>query len=195
VTNADSKVIREAPNGETMTRNFATLTFAGGFECRCDGERLEARVADGPWAWVVLPKQDDASDVYGETMTRPEWLTPVVWMDRDELRRLYPEQPMTRPIDETWSTNDGDVLTGPAEGCERLSYIRHASWGPGDVEARARLAAQAPAMARLLLEMEWGGSCDCPSCHRCQYDDKPEDTHAPDCELVAVLRSAGVYSE
>ncbi len=63
---------------------------------------------------------------------------------------------------------------------------------------RARLAAQAPAMARLLLELEWPTCADYGGyCRICQNDRpypaaKPGDGHAPDCALVAVLRAAGV---
>ena len=57
-----------------------------------------------------------------------------------------------------------------------------------EVCTRVKLAAAAPEMARLLLDLEWmgePGGYRCPSCadyHR----------HRPNCRLVAVLRKAGV---
>jgi len=50
-------------------------------------------------------------------------------------------------------------------------------------EADGKLAAQAPAMARLLLEAT-GYDGDCCICRLI-------GRHTPDCELAAVLRAAG----
>ena len=53
------------------------------------------------------------------------------------------------------------------------------------------VAAQAPAMARLLLAMQWadGERVACPSCGAWE-----RDGHTADCELAAVLRAAGVMA-
>ena len=101
-----------------------------------------------------------------------------------------------KPHEETWEWDEGagsvrlatdrlDVLPGGAHGA--------CDWDP----ARARLAAQAPAMARLLCTMsnkDGDGACVC--CHEVSCDDPSCNdfpaSHAPDCELVAVLRAAGV---
>jgi len=74
--------------------------------------------------------------------------------------------------------------------------------------ARAKLIAAAPAMARLLLKLEWVDTSDgeyrerCPACQCCTK--LPPDgrvgipfrvhpgEHSEDCELVAVLKAAGV---
>ena len=69
--------------------------------------------------------------------------------------------------------------------------------------ARAQLAAQAPAMARMLLGIHQRGvtvACTqhnetvCPFCeaHFSEEYHLPLPTHAPDCALVAVLSAAGV---
>lgn len=70
----------------------------------------------------------------------------------------------------------------------------------------AELAAAAPDMARLLLDLEWSGceqqpydSCipACPACGVPKYDDLGDERevrpkHAEGCRLIAVLRQAGV---
>jgi hypothetical protein len=67
--------------------------------------------------------------------------------------------------------------------------------------ARAKLAAAAPEMARLLLELqnvsypaETYNIDGCPVC-RGRVDDGQHVHHEPDCRLVAVLRKAGVLEE
>ena len=69
---------------------------------------------------------------------------------------------------------------------------------PGVDEARAKLAAVAPEMARLLLELEnvvypaeTGNIDGCPIC-RGWVDRSDEVRHEDDCRWVAVLRKAGV---
>jgi hypothetical protein len=69
---------------------------------------------------------------------------------------------------------------------------------------RARLAAQAPKMARLLKSMEWSGSSSyngsrwpaCPVCLNWRDDlsvrDDAKMKHRPDCALAVSLRDAGV---
>lgn len=98
-----------------------------------------------------------------------------------------------KPHEETWDPDDV------------VNMAAHVAYSP----ERRRLAAQAPAMARLLLKLQWsgsapGGDTECPSCHAdafvpvfsegthgrlVRHDD---GTHAADCELAAVLRAAGV---
>lgn len=67
---------------------------------------------------------------------------------------------------------------------------------------RGQLAAAAPAMARLLLSLEWAGDRGidlCPACGNGKswlaFDDQdgePKGGHAPDCRWLAVMRAAGV---
>jgi hypothetical protein len=62
------------------------------------------------------------------------------------------------------------------------------TWGD-DSNDRAKLAAAAPDMARLLIEIEWQGDevrYRCPSCGG------GTPGHESDCALDAVLRKAGV---
>lgn len=53
-----------------------------------------------------------------------------------------------------------------------------------------------PAMARLLLSLEWAGDeCRyrCPACGKSgRLDREPSGGHAPDCRWLAVMRAAGV---
>ncbi len=44
---------------EKKPRDHAFIKLPG-FECRCDGERLEARVEGGPWHWVAMPPPEGA---------------------------------------------------------------------------------------------------------------------------------------
>lgn len=104
---------------------------------------------------------------------------------------------MTKPWEETWAPGNGVLHTGTT----RIAVFEPVDRAEVSVEqkARARLAAQAPAMARLLMALEWGGSGfrdegnvrrywrACPTCfaHR-------GTPHTADCVLVAVLRAAGV---
>lgn len=81
---------------------------------------------------------------------------------------------------------------------ETYAMTRFREEGEALMSARARLAAAAPAMARLLLELEWSarvaGFPACPSCEGVEPEvGSPwDDGHAVDCHLVAVLRLAGV---
>ncbi len=111
---------------------------------------------------------------------------------------------MTKPHEETWSVDwdehggydcmssahslrvDGHPFTTMAVfNCQ--SQPRHHE----DVTqgARAQLAEQAPAMARLLLSLmpkvEPGADAHCGVCF-------VSDEHAVDCTLITVLRAAGV---
>lgn len=65
---------------------------------------------------------------------------------------------------------------------------------PAVADARGRLAAAAPEMARLLLKLEIvgdGGPGFCPACGVW----RPDYPHKDDCEWVAVLRKAGVIAD
>lgn len=115
-----------------------------------------------------------------------------------------------RPWEETWSVRDDTAG----------EHDVHVEWGPdshgrilaeerpdyGDSLGRARLAAAAPEMARLLLEKEWsGGDVNyatgsgrmwLPKCLVCggvkAHPQAGSSGHRKDCRLVAVLRKAGV---
>jgi hypothetical protein len=94
-----------------------------------------------------------------------------------------------KPHDETWR----------AEGTVLWDGDRVIADGPWS-DDEARLAAQAPAMARLWLEFQWSGrdgaQAVCPIC--CAYAPDPEPTmfptgeHSDSCALARVLREAGV---
>ncbi len=64
--------------------------------------------------------------------------------------------------------------------------------------ARAKLAAAAPEMARMLALLEWCGPWsaeDGPTCSRCRasrYYDGGAGEHRSDCAWVALMRKAGV---
>jgi len=105
-------------------------------------------------------------------------------------------KPMKKPHEEEWEADGAgvyevqsqDIVGGGSDD------HRHTEASP----PRARLAAQAPAMARLLLRLQWSGrnQCDepqCPSCHGAEWQHGwPQTGHEEHCELAAVLRAAGV---
>ena len=121
-----------------------------------------------------------------------------------------------KPHQETWrrehllvvvDEGDGYDLGASCFGSGALPFVNH------DVDiARLNLAAQAPAMARLLLECQYVEMSDerggyeqrCAIC--LNRETLPTDAnghvfikehlpqHAPDCALVAVLRAAGVLA-
>lgn len=114
---------------------------------------------------------------------------------------------MTKPHEETWTLTEdegGPVIDMGAfhhgEGSERrslgVSAIDWASMRGSASEAQMRLAAAAPAMARLLLRVRRVDTSDgefYPRCVICQKDQTgAKHEHTKDCELVAVLRAAGV---
>lgn len=95
------------------------------------------------------------------------------------------------PWEETW-TADGDLVVGPSFKAD----FEGDPLDPNDyvaAEARAELAAQAPAMARLLLQLEWKGESSFGSGECCvDCGGLKERGHVKECELVPVLRNAGV---
>lgn len=88
-----------------------------------------------------------------------------------------------KPWEETWTLHHPTIHAGRDVVCEVIH----------DGDGRGQLAAQAPAMARLLLKLEWidvdRGDDGCPSCGMFRGSG-----HAADCEIVEVLRAAGVTS-
>lgn len=102
---------------------------------------------------------------------------------------------MTKPFEETWRAIGGTLegaLVPPHEG--GFPTFAEVGGEPDNPYGRARLAAQAPAMARLLLEIQWAPSESLPEgvrhfCPACAQ--RREEGHAADCELLGVLRAAG----
>jgi hypothetical protein len=96
--------------------------------------------------------------------------------------------------DEEWRLDGNDVYLGA------VGPTLQAGYGDGLDRDRARLAAAAPAMARLLLSLEWpepSHDSQPVVCHFCRrehpdVDEPGPDAHAPDCRWLAVMRAAGV---
>jgi hypothetical protein len=86
-----------------------------------------------------------------------------------------------KPWEETWHYDHNDETIATADG----EYVANTELGESS-GARAKLAAAAPEMARLLLEMVPLVEMDdvCPTCC-CRTE------HAADCRLVLVLLKAG----
>jgi hypothetical protein len=89
---------------------------------------------------------------------------------------------MPRPHEETWEVTDRGACLGPVD--EPGAIAEHMTGQSEQDRARLILAAQAPAMARLLLEL---GERRCPICEW-----SASDNHHPECRYAAVLRAAGV---
>lgn len=96
-----------------------------------------------------------------------------------------------KPHEETWRVDlsDSGVFRVDTTEGERVAIV-------GDSRERAKLAAQAPAMARLLLKLEWEaedetGLLFCATCAG-QPQDQGGSGHRKGCEWRAVLRDAGV---
>lgn len=105
-----------------------------------------------------------------------------------------------KPWEENWiefEANAGFPAFAAKVSGQELRVFESLSGDDDDI-SRARLAAAAPDMARVLLEIEWDGEDSrCPDCgglnpkfwpNRAQ----PEDGHKKDCKLDAALRKAGV---
>jgi len=130
-----------------------------------------------------------------------------------------------KPWEETWSECDGVISAQQNTHAEMLESrfpweqgtnfgafgdLTEASpFNPTSADAdRARLAAAAPEMVRVLLAIEWSGSDEegskCASCGEREYappalyDEAGKylsytpGSHSPDCALDAALRKAGV---
>lgn len=92
---------------------------------------------------------------------------------------------MTKPHEETWEACLGEQV--------HVVNGRTMNIDVGNA-ARVKLIAQAPAMARLLLKLQWSGLAygdGEPCCPACQADER-DGKHSDVCELVATLRAAGV---
>lgn len=98
-----------------------------------------------------------------------------------------------KPHEETWTTETAGAPSAPVllifvvgeDGMKR----------PFTGDERMKLAAQAPAMARLLLRLEWAASDEtgdliCPSCGSSEHASGAK--HEDNCELAKLLRDAGV---
>lgn len=100
-----------------------------------------------------------------------------------------------KPHEETWRVEqDGGLnqsmpyrITRPEERITKTS-ARQPYHLLADTLERARLAAQAPAMAREWLEMLKG----LEYCPRCGVSDDAPKRHLDRCSLATVLRAAGV---
>jgi hypothetical protein len=118
-----------------------------------------------------------------------------------------------KPWEETWDYHGRVQVPGDgrAHGARLYSDNHEEEWATAwgeDSVARARLAAAAPEMARLLLSLQWVDTSDgeyrerCPVCQnrtRLPPDGRMgiplqihDDRHSDSCALVAVLRKAGV---
>ena len=121
-----------------------------------------------------------------------------------------------KPHEETWRARNSPACTEDVykdtepRGYVFLGLAALGQEGFAEAEARARLAAQAPAMARLLLDCQFVEMSDerggyeqrCASCLNREVlppdgligipvkDHQPN--HSPNCKLVALLRAAGV---
>jgi hypothetical protein len=102
-----------------------------------------------------------------------------------------------KPWEEPWKNEeweaDSDDLYVKGTEPDGSDWIKISEWwwakNRDPWQTRLRLAAAAPEMARLLLELQWSGDearYRCPACEATAHPD-----HAPDCRLVAVLRKAG----
>jgi hypothetical protein len=110
-----------------------------------------------------------------------------------------------KPHEETWRAHDCVVELDPRAPGDpgQVADFEAAAYADthDSIVARAKLAAQAPAMARLLLKHQWGGldECSYSICPECGGNQPFADTkferppgHAPNCKLVKALRDAGV---
>ena len=105
---------------------------------------------------------------------------------------------------ETWHVGDRARLCSPTDRVAAFGAISsigsNAGWHALDIqvregdEERARLAAAAPAMARTLLELEWGGgdgTSISPCCAHRDTHPGEDRRHRADCVLDAILTSIG----
>lgn len=107
---------------------------------------------------------------------------------------------MTRPHEEAWTYDGRWIRRELADASPTIAAFDYSTDGGDD--ARGRLAAQAPAMARALLDLYTDGhltetgSRECVSCAatwRERITGKSyEPIHYDHCEFASVLRAAGV---
>ena len=91
-----------------------------------------------------------------------------------------------KPIESTWEARGRNVTT--TEGTIVLEGWAQPPEGI-DAEASAKLAAEAPLMARMLASCEWGGARGCLAC-----TGYPDAGHDPDCTWLALMRRIGERS-
>lgn len=96
---------------------------------------------------------------------------------------------MTKSHEETWEYDAEETavmrlprLPGRHTGGAFAGHIAEMYGSEDEMVERGKLAAAAPAMARLLLQYE--RSCSCPSLEK----------HFEGCEWLAVMRAAGVVA-
>ncbi len=120
---------------------------------------------------------------------------------------------MTKPHEETWCAElhgnacecSSRVCLEGAAGDDAALFFSNDGGRAYAQHGRLRLAAAAPEMARLLLELEWVTDSNsngpreewCPWCdHRRGYTPLPEESldreHLSGCLWLAVMRKAGV---
>jgi len=104
-----------------------------------------------------------------------------------------------KPHEQEWKIDEYDptmIVAGEhGKGCFAAITTEY--------KADALLVVQAPAMARLLLDLEWsgtgsdydGGGSQCPSCCADWSYAENSGTHADNCALMTVLRAAGVVDK
>lgn len=98
---------------------------------------------------------------------------------------------MSKVWEETWVDDWNSDYGVSLKRDDGVAIGRISAGGPEGV-ARARLAASAPDLVRVLLAVDFeggdGGRSWCPSCYGLSHG----EGHAPDCDLLAALRKAGV---
>lgn len=105
-----------------------------------------------------------------------------------------------KPWEETWrpSMSHPEDIVGDCDATGGMYLFEGDNQDdPPGRYARAKLAAAAPEMARMLLRIV-DNEAECPVCRQGVYwddrTDKREQPHLEACELHAVLRKAGVIA-
>jgi hypothetical protein len=91
-----------------------------------------------------------------------------------------------KPWEETWKAVGADLEYTPEDPKLFVGLSADEDADDPVFHARARLAAQAPAMARLLLDLA-GKHATCPDCGAFE-----ETAHFDGCRFIVVMRDAGV---